>query len=315
MVVSWEKKGRSKKRELSWRRGKSKHVPLVRGKRVIRGGSDIVDGSVDDGKLKEVMETIQAREFGREEEPKVRWDKIGLGDTNLFAEIEKDFTAYGMNRGIYTADIGIKEGSIFALGKSGNPDVMNGLNMMIGNAAPQKVLDSPVEFYGTLHQAAQHGPADFVHTLISRVSDGQNATLRMLDMRQHSCLQGKVGYTRNPPHPGAEPSLCGYLAVEPPPSGLPVLQTFERSEKKPWRTRRIKRRSRLRTRARVNHRFHGYLGEDLVEQSIFSAENFAELSVRRNLEMVVVGWEPNFSFLGLNCGSLVEQSMLWALFY
>ncbi|KAB2624832.1 hypothetical protein D8674_016492 [Pyrus ussuriensis x Pyrus communis] len=120
------------------------------------------------------------------------------------------------------------------------------------------------------------------------------------------------------PHPGvqategAEPSFGGYLAVETTPSGLSLvykssnkplaLQTFERSKKKPWRTRRIKGRSRLRTR--VRHRFHGNLGEDLVEQSFVSAEDFAELSVRRNLEMVVVEWERGFSFLGLNYGGL-----------
>ncbi|KAB2624895.1 urease-like [Pyrus ussuriensis x Pyrus communis] len=133
------------------------------------------------GKLKEVMEAILAREFGHDEEPKasegvagsvpafttvisreayanmygpITWDKIRLGDTNLFAEIEKDFTVYGdesvfgsgkvVGEGIGqssgndpadsldTADIGIKEGNIFALGKSGNPDVMNGVNMIIG---------------------------------------------------------------------------------------------------------------------------------------------------------------------------------------
>ncbi|KAB2624851.1 urease-like [Pyrus ussuriensis x Pyrus communis] len=124
---------------------------------------------------------LLAREFGHEEEPKASegvagsvpafttvisreayanmygpftWDKIRLGDTNLFAEIEKDFTVYGdesvfgggkvVREGIGqssgndpadsldTADIGIKEGNIFALGKSGNPDVMNGVNMIIG---------------------------------------------------------------------------------------------------------------------------------------------------------------------------------------
>ncbi|KAM2018406.1 hypothetical protein ACFX1T_021350 [Malus domestica] len=55
---------------------------------------------------------------------------------------------------------------------------------------------------------------------------------------------------------------------------------------------------------RVRHRFHGNLGEDLVERSSFSAEDFVELSVRRNLEKMVVGWEHGLSFLGLNCGSL-----------
>lgn len=96
-------------------------------------------------------------------------DKIRLGDTNLFAEIEKDFTVYGDESvfgggkvirdgmgqssgkqevssldtvitnaviidysGIFKADIGIKEGNIFAIGKAGNPDVMDGVAMIIG---------------------------------------------------------------------------------------------------------------------------------------------------------------------------------------
>ncbi|KAM2636488.1 hypothetical protein EV1_021113 [Malus domestica] len=43
-----------------------------------------------------------------------------------------------------------------------------GADLNLQNKRGQTVLDSPVEFYGTLHQAAQHGPTDFVHTLISR---------------------------------------------------------------------------------------------------------------------------------------------------
>ncbi|KAM0962115.1 hypothetical protein ACFX13_021710 [Malus domestica] len=71
---------------------------------------------------------------------------------------------------------------------------------------------------------------------------------------------------------GSEPSLCGYLAVEPPPSGLSVV--------------------------------HKSANEiDRINLQI-CREDFAELSVRWNLEVVVVGWERGFPFLGLNRGSL-----------
>jgi urease subunit alpha len=98
-------------------------------------------------------------------------DKVRLGDTSLILEVENDFTAYGDEckfgggkviregmgqaagvgadkaldcvitnaliidyTGIYKADIGIKNGLICGLGKSGNPDVMAGVtkNMIIG---------------------------------------------------------------------------------------------------------------------------------------------------------------------------------------
>ncbi|CAN6676334.1 unnamed protein product [Malus baccata var. baccata] len=72
---------------------------------------------------------------------------------------------------------------------------------------------------------------------------------------------------------GSEPSLCGYLAVEPPPSGLSVV--------------------------------HKSANEiDRINLQI-CRDDFAELSVRWNLEVVVVvGWERGFPFLGLNRGSL-----------
>lgn len=98
-------------------------------------------------------------------------DKVRLGDTDLYAEIEKDFAIYGDEcvfgggkvirdcmgqacvirpdepldtvitnaiiidyTGIFKADIGIKGGLIVGLGKAGNPDVMDGVlsNMIIG---------------------------------------------------------------------------------------------------------------------------------------------------------------------------------------
>lgn len=101
-------------------------------------------------------------------------DKIRLGDTDLFAEIESDYAVYGDEcvfgggkvlrqgmgqacgcnqvdcldtvitnaiiidfTGIFKADIGIKEGIIVSLGKAGNPDVMDGVmyNMIVGVSA------------------------------------------------------------------------------------------------------------------------------------------------------------------------------------
>ncbi|MDQ0929588.1 urease subunit alpha [Bacillus atrophaeus] len=99
-------------------------------------------------------------------------DKIRLGDTDLWIEVEKDFTIYGEEMvfgggktirdgmgqngritakdgaldlvitnvvvldytGIVKADVGIKDGRIVGVGKSGNPDIMDGVDphMIIG---------------------------------------------------------------------------------------------------------------------------------------------------------------------------------------
>ncbi len=101
-------------------------------------------------------------------------DKVRLADTELFIEIEKDYTVYGDEAkfgggktirdgmaqsatatrkegvldfvitsvmiidhwGIVKADIGIKDGKIVGIGKAGNPDTMDGVspNMVIGAA-------------------------------------------------------------------------------------------------------------------------------------------------------------------------------------
>ncbi|WP_078410871.1 urease subunit alpha [Priestia abyssalis] len=98
-------------------------------------------------------------------------DAVRLADTELFIEIEKDFTVYGDevkfgggkvirdgmgqhplatrdesmdliltnaiivdHAGIYKADIGVKDGLIAAIGKAGNQLLMDGVNMVIGAA-------------------------------------------------------------------------------------------------------------------------------------------------------------------------------------
>ncbi len=96
-------------------------------------------------------------------------DALRLADTNLFAKIEKDFATYGEEckfgggktlrdgmsqnsrllakdvvdliitnatiidyTGIYKADIGIKNGKIAAIGKGGNPDIMDNVDFAVG---------------------------------------------------------------------------------------------------------------------------------------------------------------------------------------
>lgn len=95
-------------------------------------------------------------------------DRVRLGDTELFIEVEKDYTQYGdevkfgggkvirdgMGQsqrpraetvdtlitnalildhwGIVKADVGIKEGRIYAIGKGGNPDVQDGVDIIVG---------------------------------------------------------------------------------------------------------------------------------------------------------------------------------------
>ncbi|KAM0047442.1 putative urease [Helianthus debilis subsp. tardiflorus] len=180
--------------------GDAKPVILVRigGNQVIRGGNAIADNHANDSNVKTVMESITARRFGNSTDtgtsngiiiegsplaysmPREAYanmygptvgDKIRLGDTELFAQVEKDFAVYGDEcvfgggkvirdgmgqaagfsaadcldtvitnaliidyTGIFKADIGIKGGCISSLGKSGNPDAMNGVsdNMIIG---------------------------------------------------------------------------------------------------------------------------------------------------------------------------------------
>jgi urease subunit alpha len=96
-------------------------------------------------------------------------DRVRLADTELFIEVEKDFTVYGEevkfgggkvirdgmgqsqasradgavdtvitnalvvdHTGIYKADIGLRDGRIHAIGKAGNPDTQAGVDIIIG---------------------------------------------------------------------------------------------------------------------------------------------------------------------------------------
>jgi urease subunit alpha len=104
-------------------------------------------------------------------------DSFRLGDTNLIASVEKDYTIYGEESkfgggktvrdgmsqspnaqntadliitnaviidytGIYKADIAIKEGKISAIGKSGNPNICDGITKGLEIGAGTEILSA-----------------------------------------------------------------------------------------------------------------------------------------------------------------------------
>jgi urease subunit alpha len=111
--------------------------------------------------------TIDRRAYAEQYGP-TTGDRVRLADTDLFIEVEKDYTTYGEevkfgggkvirdgmgqsqvsskyavdtvitnalivdHWGIVKADIGIKDGRIFGIGKAGNPDVQPGIDLIIG---------------------------------------------------------------------------------------------------------------------------------------------------------------------------------------
>src|ERR1700730_14689975 len=105
-------------------------------------------------------------------------DRIRVADTDLFVRIERDFTVYGEETkfgggkvirdgmgqspsvtrasggpdlvitsaividagGIYKADVGIRDGRIWAIGKAGNPDIMDGVTPGLAIGASTEIL-------------------------------------------------------------------------------------------------------------------------------------------------------------------------------
>lgn len=174
--------------------GDSKMVTLVdiAGNRNVVSGNMLVNGIASPERLPEIMKRVQQGGFGHAEVKEVSagrplvlprdsyadlfgpttGDRIRLGDTSLFAKVEKDFTVYGDEckfgggkvlregmgqatgvgpdktldvvitnaliidaiTGIVKADIGIKGSRIVGIGKAGNPDVMEGVTpgMIVG---------------------------------------------------------------------------------------------------------------------------------------------------------------------------------------
>jgi urease subunit alpha len=130
-------------------------------------------------------------------------DKVRLGDTELFIEVEKDFTVYGDEAkfgggktirdgmaqsattkrdegvldfvitsvviidhwGIVKADIGIKDGKIVAIGKAGNPDTMDGIS-------PGMIIGASTEVHGGAGLIATAGGIDtHIHFICPQLID------------------------------------------------------------------------------------------------------------------------------------------------
>ncbi|CAK9783391.1 unnamed protein product [Cutaneotrichosporon oleaginosum] len=175
--------------------GERKTVPLVEigGHKIISGGHGLCPGPLDEEKRHTLVpQRVRELDFAHKKQERVEeapvpemdrevyvsmfgpttGDRMRLGDTSLWVEIEKDYTVYGdeckfgggkvirdgmgqaSNRsnaevldavitnavvidwsGIYKADIGIKNGYIHAIGKAGNPDIQDGVDrdMVVGS--------------------------------------------------------------------------------------------------------------------------------------------------------------------------------------
>ncbi|KAI9258881.1 urea amidohydrolase alpha subunit [Phascolomyces articulosus] len=175
--------------------GDFKAVTLVEigGNKIITGGNGLASGPVDMCRLPDIMQLIKERgflhdantpslpsapmgyvlerEYYADHFGPTTGDLVRLGNTSLWARVEKDYTVYGDEckfgggkvlregmgqatgkldheildlvitnalifdyTGIYKADIGIKKGFIVGIGKAGNPDVMDGVTpgMIVG---------------------------------------------------------------------------------------------------------------------------------------------------------------------------------------
>ncbi|PPQ76528.1 hypothetical protein CVT26_013363 [Gymnopilus dilepis] len=195
--------------------GDVKTVTLVSisGAQIISGGNNLASGpvSLDPARRAEILSGLVQRGFAHVPEPgagEVRedrevgreayvamfgpttGDRVRLGDTSLWVEVEHDETVYGdeakfgggksiregmgqaTNRsseetldlvitnaliidwsGIYKADVGVKNGLIAGIGKSGNPDIMSSVH-------PSLIIGSSTEVIAGEHLILTAGAVD-----------------------------------------------------------------------------------------------------------------------------------------------------------
>lgn len=176
--------------------GDTKTVTLVDigGAKIITGGNRLATGVVNVGRTEAIVADLVRKGFGHVPEPGAQeisldtsisreayvamfgptvGDRVRLGDTALWIQVERDMTVYGdevkfgggktiregmgqaTNRsskqcldlvitnalivdwsGIYKADIGVRDGVIVGIGKAGNPDVMDGVgeDLVVGSS-------------------------------------------------------------------------------------------------------------------------------------------------------------------------------------
>ncbi|KAF9457669.1 urease [Collybia nuda] len=178
---------------------KSVNLCLIGGGKIISGGNRLSAGPYDPSRTEQIVRELVQKGFGHIPEPgalevhidqrleresyismfgPTTGDRVRLGDTALWVEVEYDYAVYGdevkfgggktiregmgqaTNRSssealdlvitnaliidyskIYKADIGIKEGKIFGIGKAGNPDIMD----LSGSDDKQLIIGSSTE--------------------------------------------------------------------------------------------------------------------------------------------------------------------------
>lgn len=176
--------------------GDAKTVTMVEigGNQVIRGGNNLASGGLERWRANEIVENLQRAGYAHTPDPAADerrikpcvmdraayvtmfgptvGDKVRLSNTDLWIQVEKDYTVYGEEckfgggktlregmgqatgrpdaesldlvitnalvvdwSGIFKADIGVKKGMIVGIGKAGNPDVMDGVTpgMIVGS--------------------------------------------------------------------------------------------------------------------------------------------------------------------------------------
>lgn len=135
-------------------------------------------------------------------------DKVRLADTELFAEVERDFTSYGDevkfgggkvirdgmgqsqatrgegavdtvitnalvidHSGIFKADIGLSNGRIAGIGKAGNPDTQPGVTIIVGPSTEVIAGEGKVLTAGTMDAHIHYiCPQQIEHALASGVT-------------------------------------------------------------------------------------------------------------------------------------------------
>ncbi|KAF2207270.1 hypothetical protein CERZMDRAFT_102555 [Cercospora zeae-maydis SCOH1-5] len=191
--------------------GESRTVTLVEisGNKVIRGGNGLASGGVHAVSDEGLLQRLKEGGFLHAEQPRAdtrllegptmdresyiamfgptTGDRVRLGATELWIQVERDLTVYGDEcsfgggktirdgmgqasgradkdcldtvvtnalivdyTGIYKADIGIKDGIIVGIGKAGNPDVMEGVdpNLVVGAATDVIAGEHKIVTYG-----------------------------------------------------------------------------------------------------------------------------------------------------------------------
>ena len=168
-------------------------------------------------------------------------DSVRLGDTNLFAAIEKDFTVYGQESkfgggkvlrdgmgvsatetrdnpsvvdtiitgatiidytGIIKADIGIRDGKIVAIGRGGNPDTMDNVDFVVGASTEAIAAEGLIVTAGGIDLHVHYISADLFGGGTGP-ADGSNAT---------TCTPGKFHITRMLQAVDDMPANFGFLA-------------------------------------------------------------------------------------------------------